>query len=377
MRSGNKLLTAALAACLSLPALHAQEKEFTLSVTVAAPRPDAKMYLLWRKGSNPKNVDSAEYKNGRYQFAGKTPQTQRAFLCYPAAGKTIENTPMKEAFPVYLESGHIEIAADVTLKGAKLSGTRLNNDLQAYNAMVDSFKQVENALSERYGKANRAKDQDSLRVLTAAFYQLDDDRAAGGLAFLQHHTDSYVSLEWLKGAYNIPRNKSKVIVLFKQLSSNVRSSASGRAFDSLLQAAQSVEIGSLAPLFNAKDTAGASVTLNTFHGKYVLLDFWASWCGPCRRENPNVLKAYERFKSNGFTVVGFSLDDSKPSWKAAIVKDAMPWSQWSEEDEARKKIVDLYGITGIPSNFLIDPDGKIVAQDLRGEDLLNTLNKYL
>ena len=121
--------------------------------------------------------------------------------------------------------------------------------------------------------------------------------------------------------------------------------------------------------FQQKSADGKQVGYADFKGKYVLIDFWASWCGPCRAENPNVLKAYNRYKDNNFTVVGISLDDKEENWKKAIREDKMPWTQLSDLKGWENEVSTYYGIRAIPSTLLVDPGGKIIAKDLRGEML--------
>ena len=132
-----------------------------------------------------------------------------------------------------------------------------------------------------------------------------------------------------------------------------------------------------APDFTLPDTSGKSVSLASFRGKYVLVDFWASWCGPCRNENPNVVKAYNQYKGKNFTILGVSLDQNKDAWKKAIRDDKLEWTQVSDLKFWNSEPAALYNVSGIPYNFLIDPNGNIIAEDLRGPDLYAMLDKVL
>jgi peroxiredoxin len=129
--------------------------------------------------------------------------------------------------------------------------------------------------------------------------------------------------------------------------------------------------------FSMPDTSGHNVSLSSFRGKYVLVDFWASWCGPCRGENPNVVKAYNQFKDKNFTILGVSLDKEKQAWIKAIKDDGLTWTQVSDLKFWNNAAAAQYGVSSIPYNFLVDPNGNIIGEELRGQDLVNTLNKVL
>jgi len=197
--------------------------------------------------------------------------------------------------------------------------------------------------------------------------------------FILSNPDSYLSLLALYSVAGPSPDPSEVDPLYNSLSDRLKATETARNLKKSLDGLRNTAIGVTAPDFTQNDVNGAPVKLSSFRGKYVLLDFWASWCGPCRQENPNVVKAYNKYKDKNFTIVGVSLDrpNGKAAWLAAIQNDGLNWTQVSDLKFWSNEVAALYSITSIPANFLIDPNGKIIARDLRGDDLENKLEEVL
>jgi len=164
---------------------------------------------------------------------------------------------------------------------------------------------------------------------------------------------------------------------YKMLAPVAQQSTYGKLITQILADARIGAVGTNAIDFVQQDTANNAVRLSSFKGKYVLVDFWASWCGPCRRENPNVVNVYNKYKDKNFTILGVSLDQDKASWLKAINDDKLTWTHVSDLKYWQNEVAQLYHIESIPQNMLISPDGKIIARNLRGEELEQKLKELI
>lgn len=352
------------------------QNEFTLTVRPQNAVNTDKLFLMYRS-QNAVKCDSVALENSQYTLKGDVPFVQKAYMYISPGNKNFWIMPKtRPGIPVYLEKGNIQV--EVAKDGyVKVKGTKLNNDYQTLQDMLHPFTVKEQKMEADFNDARNRKDTKTMEKLQQDYQSLAAEQKDVCLKFFKSHPDSEISLDWLVRTYDINNQKKEAEALFNTLSPRLRETMTAKVYASRLAKAYSVEEGSQAPDFTAKDLNGKDVSLTDFRGKYVLVDFWASWCGPCRRENPNVVKAYNQYKSDKFDILGVSLDNSKEAWKAAVEKDNLKWTQVSDLAGWQSMIASSYAVRAIPANFLIDPQGKIIAKNLRGEELVKKLNEVL
>ena len=195
--------------------------------------------------------------------------------------------------------------------------------------------------------------------------------------FVKKYPNSYVSPLAIIRIIQTSGDIATVEGLYKELTTPVQQSSLGQYVNQQIQLGKINPIGSVIKNFTQTDTAGKPLSITSFRGKYVLVDFWASWCRPCRMENPNVVAAYKQFHNKNFTILSVSLDQAKPAWISAIKMDSLTWNHVSDLKGWSNAVATLFQITSIPQNMLIDPDGKIIAKNLKGAMLENELNAVL
>lgn len=355
-----------------------KEQSFTIQGQVENQK-SGTVYLMLRKGDQP-IMDSAEVKEGKFTLTGAIIEPVIAKLQLVTKDAALVNAAnpgmsKRDVLALFLDKGTITLHTPDSIYKAKVEGSAAHKDLEELNEHLKGVTDEINALQLQYRQYYIAKDQENMKKLEPRFDELEARQKNVYGDYLQSNKRSPIAMYVLTQYAGYELEPEDVEPKFNQLAKNVRSSFAGQAFAKRLEAAKKTAVGQPAMEFSQKDVDGKEVSLASFRGKYVLIDFWASWCGPCRAENPNVVKAYSKYKDKGFDILSVSLDDKKDKWLAAIEVDKLTWTHVSDLKGWSNAAAELYSIRAIPQNLLIDPNGRIVAKNLRGELLEKKLEE--
>jgi len=340
----------------------------------------AKAYIAFIKNGAWVETDSTTVQNGKFQFTGKLDEPKEVIV---AVRPTTGGDPQKRDYIGFiLENTNITLQSKTNLVDAEIIGSKSENENREREVLIKPLTAKIMSLQNQYGKKNkdgqfeypieiRKKAGDSVSQLVREIKNVNK-------RFVESHLNSYAGLS----AYNLYVLDSKFVAsevepLFHRFSTALKSSPLGQRTMEKIEIGKRRQEGATATDFTQNDQNGKPFTLSSLRGKYVLVDFWASWCAPCRAENPNVVRAYNALKGDRFEIVSVSLDAGKEQWLAAIETDGMPWIHVSDLKYWKNEVALMYGINAVPQNILVDPKGVIVAKNLRGENLTELLKTYI
>ncbi|WP_395066897.1 redoxin domain-containing protein [Flavobacterium sp.] len=311
-------------------------------------------------------VDSTKVQDGKFTFKGTTLEPSIHFL-------EVKNTTGKVVFIV--EEGKIDLLVyKDSITKSKIGGTKNNDYLRDFSLTTQKVQKKMLAFQslnmQKITDAQEKHDTLVINNLMKEYGKFQEEMNVLTAKYPEENPKSFISVLILESSLNNPNtNINDLKKTFLKLDASIKNTKPGKSIESKIANFKSVGINDMAPDFSAPNPNGKIISLKKSLGKVIIIDFWASWCGPCRRENPNVVALYNELHSKGLNIVGVSLDKTVEDWQKAITKDGITWTQVSNLKFWDDPIAKLYKVEQIPTTFILDASGRIVAKDLRGADL--------
>ena len=353
-------------------------KEFSFSINGEVKNQQFGEAYLQILNSPQSKTDTLKIKNGKFEYEGKSSYPELAVMVLANVDKQVD----KKNVMIFFIDPNSKIIINVdtnTVEKYVVTGSKSNDEFVSFKKKY--IQPVEEKEKKTFDKIDPMAIKnpvvmDSLMKLSQAIQQEKKDAI---VSYINLNKNSYVGAAYAYLFSIQEENTTFAQAVYSALSDSLKKSFYAVEIKNKIDAVSKSDVGAVAADFASIDTDGKPFKLSDFYKgkKLVLIDFWASWCGPCRKENPNVVKAYSQYNAKGFEVLGVSLDEEKKDWINAIEKDKLVWKQVSDLKGWASQAARLYNVEAIPSNFLIDGTGKIIATNLRGDDLDRKLAELL
>jgi len=364
------LVLVAITACLSCTS----KGEYAIKGTAPKDFDGKKVYLSNQRGDGVESVDSVEIKGGKFFFKG----IQEKPAIYVISLGDLKNSSNLALQAVLLvEPGNLTV--DMVGDKMRIGGTPVN---EAFQKKVDSeglLYTQEDALNQKYASVDPATlSEDEIEKINDEFMSIEDSVKDLNLNFVKANINNPLG-EGIFFSLASRLSLEELEMIINNAGDEFKSGETGKAVLGMIDGMKKVAEGQKFTDFTMPDPSGKKISLSDFagKGKYVLIDFWASWCGPCIKEMPNLVDVYKLYKNKNFEIVGVSLDSKAEPWKAAIQKSNMTWPQMSDLQQWQSQAREIYNFNAIPHTILLDPDGIIIAKDLRGKKLLEKLQELI
>ena len=324
------------------------------------------VYLARLKGNDAEYLDSTTMKNGKFELTGSVDIPENLYVVIGDDDNY---------FSIFMSNDIINVLADVdSLNKAEIEGAPYQTELENFNRSLEPIIAQKEELYKKYKEASENDDSETMDIIDTKWEELDAEEKNTMIQYVKTNTNSPIGpflirqktylfelneLEDVDNVYDKSLDNSPYVIYLRDRIAGLKKVAVGKNYSELTML----------------DTSSNTTNISDYEGKYLLIDFWASWCGPCRLENPNLVKAYNKYRNENFEIIGVSFDSNADRWKKAIVDDNLEWIQMSDLKGWECAAKYVYMINSIPSNVLIDPNGVIIAKNLRGVELQNKLTE--
>jgi len=367
-----KIIKLAALALLFPVLTSAQTPNFSLSGKIGNLNAPAKAYIDYMD-NGVGHEDSTVVVNGTFRFIGHVSGIAYARMALDHTGGGKQRAVYTgDVIYFYFGKEQVLISSKDSLDNASFTGSKVYNEYAAYNKTIGgTIMALTKAVNADFnsGTPEQQKDPAYMKAVDTRYRNNIKAREEKQFQFAKDHPNSFFGLVALSESAGAKVDVKKVEPVFNALSKELRATDLGKELAQRIAANGITAIGAKAPLFTQNDVLGKPVSLESLKGKVVLVEFWASWCSPCRAENPNLVKEYNLYKDKGFQILSVSLDNVKENWLKAIETDGLPWLHVSDLKGWNNEVGRLYGVRAVPASFLVDRDGTIIGNGLRGEPL--------